>query len=93
MVGLIYPLADIFSIYRYRYRYIGMANGISLSAISVSVSVSVNLDIGYIGIGQILAKIHGYRPKASYWLNIGHNENIGIGIGDRYMLVIIDLYR
>jgi hypothetical protein len=26
-----------------------------------------------------------YRPKASYWLNIGQNENIGIGIGDRYV--------
>ena len=38
-----------------------MANGISVSAISVSAT----LDIGYIGIGQISAKIHGYRPK--YW--------------------------
>jgi hypothetical protein len=23
-----------------------------------------------------------YRPKATYSLNIGQNENIGIGIGD-----------
>ena len=38
---------------------------ISVSVISVSVTVSATLDIGYIGIGQILAKIHGYRPK--YW--------------------------
>jgi hypothetical protein len=37
------------------------ANGITVSAISVS--VLANLDIGYIGIGQILAKIQGYRPK------------------------------
>jgi hypothetical protein len=40
-----------------------LANGISVSAISVSVSVSANLDIGYIGIGQISAKIQGYWPK------------------------------
>jgi hypothetical protein len=26
-----------------------------------------------------------YRPKASYRLNFGQNENIGIGIGDRYV--------
>ena len=41
------------------------ANWISVSAISVSASVSANIDIGYIGIGQISVKIHGYRPK--YW--------------------------
>ena len=39
------------------------ANWISVSAISVSASVSANIDIGYIGIGQISVKIHGYRPK------------------------------
>ena len=39
------------------------ANRISVSAILVSVSVSANLDIGYIGIGQISAKIHEYQPK------------------------------
>ena len=42
-----------------------LANWISVSAISVSASVSANIDIGYIGIGQISVKIHGYRPK--YW--------------------------
>jgi hypothetical protein len=35
------------------------ANWISVSAISVS----ANIDIGYIGIGQMSVKIHGYRPK------------------------------
>jgi hypothetical protein len=40
-----------------------LANGISVSAISVSASVSATLDIGYIGIGQKLANVHGYRPK------------------------------
>ena len=39
------------------------ANWISVSAISVSASVSANIDIGYISIGQISVKIHGYRPK------------------------------
>jgi hypothetical protein len=38
-----------------------LANEISVSAILVS--VSANLDIGYIGIGHISAKIHGYWPK------------------------------
>jgi hypothetical protein len=33
-------------------------------------------------IGQIIGI---YRPKASYRPNIGPNENIGIGIGDRYV--------
>jgi hypothetical protein len=42
-----------------------LANGISVLALSVSVSVLATLDISYIGIGQILAKIHGYCPK--YW--------------------------
>ena len=41
------------------------ANRISVSALLVSASVSATLDIGYIGIGQISAKIHGYRQK--YW--------------------------
>jgi hypothetical protein len=26
-----------------------------------------------------------YRPKVSNWLDIGQNENIGIGICDRYV--------
>ena len=40
------------------------ANRILVSALLVSASVSATLDIGYIGIGQISAKIHGiYRPK------------------------------
>jgi hypothetical protein len=39
------------------------AKWISVSAISVSASVSAIIDIGYIGIGQISVKIHGYRPK------------------------------
>ena len=57
----------------------------------VSASVSATLDIG---IGQISAKIRGYRPNylsayisqnASYRVNIGQNENIGIGVGGRYV--------
>ena len=40
-----------------------LPNWILVSDISVSVLVSATLDIGYIGIGQISAKIHGYRPK------------------------------
>jgi hypothetical protein len=39
------------------------ANWISVSAILVSASASANIDIGYIGIGQISVKIHGYQPK------------------------------
>ena len=35
---------------------------ISVLSIQVLVLVSATLDIGYIGIGQISAKIHGYRP-------------------------------
>jgi hypothetical protein len=54
-------------------------------AISVSVSVSATLDIGYISIGQISVKIHGYRPKSRHISVkiqvIGQYENIGIGIG------------
>ena len=38
-----------------------------------------------------------YRSKASYRLNIGQNENIGIGIGDRYVganiSVSVKIYR
>ena len=41
----------------------GTDTDISVSAISVSASVSANIDIGYIGIGQISVKIHGYRQK------------------------------
>jgi hypothetical protein len=28
-----------------------------------AISLSANIDIGYIGIGQISVKMHGYRPK------------------------------
>jgi hypothetical protein len=63
-VGPIYRLADT--------NISVSANGISVSAISVSVSVSANLDNGYIGIGQISAKIHGYRPK--YWQISGKSQ-------------------
>ena len=46
-----------------------------ISVISISASVSANLDMGYIGIGKISVKKHGYRPKnrlkclisAKYW--------------------------
>ena len=61
------------------------ANRILVSAISVSASVSSTLDIGYIGIGKntrISPKISAYiGQNTSYRLNIGKNENIGIGIG------------
>jgi hypothetical protein len=56
------------------------ANGISVSAVAVSASVSATLDIGYIGIGQIMAKVHGYQPKCRHISVkipvIGQNENI-----------------
>jgi hypothetical protein len=65
--------------YRYRpYRYRYLYRLIWISVISVSAKYRLKyMDIGqYIGI---------YRPKASYRPNIGQNENIGIGIGDRYV--------
>ena len=56
-VGLIYRLSNIFA----DTDILVSANLILVLAILVSVSAT--LDIGYIGIGQISAKIHGYRPK------------------------------
>jgi hypothetical protein len=58
--------------YQYRYLY-------RLIWISV-ILVSAKYWLKYVDIGQ---KIGIYRPKASYRLNIGQNENIGIG--DRYV--------
>ena len=60
------------------------ANWISVSAISVSASVSANIDIGYIGIGQISVKIHGYRPKYRHISAkipvIGQNKKILVSV-------------
>ena len=60
--------------YRYRYLY-------RLIWISV-ISVSAKYRLKYMDIGK---NIGIYRPKASYRLNIGQHENIGIGIGGRYV--------
>jgi hypothetical protein len=69
------------------------ANWISVSAISVLASVSANIDIGYIDIGQISVKIHGYHPKYRHIFAkipvIGQNENIDIG--GRYVGVNISV--
>ena len=65
--------------YRYRpylYRYLYRLIWISV------ISVSAKYRLKYMDIGQ---NIGIYRPKASYRLNIGQNDNIGIGIGDRYV--------
>jgi hypothetical protein len=74
------------------------ANWISVSAISTS--VSANIDIGYIGIGQIPDKIHGYRPKYRHILaiipvigQISANMKISVLLSVADMLVLIYLYR
>jgi hypothetical protein len=81
-------------------RYIGLPiyladTDISVSAnwISVSaISVLANIDIGYIGIGQILVKIHGYRPKYRHVsAKIPVIGQISVSVAD--MLVLIYLYR
>ena len=64
-VGPIYRLANIVGRYQYQYIDIGKL-GIGIGHIDIGY-----LTIGYICIGQILAKIHGYRPK--YW----HSRYVG----------------
>jgi hypothetical protein len=65
------------------------ANWILVSAIFLSASLSANIDIGYIGIGRISVKIHGYRPKYRHISAkiqvIGQNVYISIGISGRYV--------
>jgi hypothetical protein len=47
--------------------------------------VSDTLFIGYIGIGQISLKIHGYRHISAKIADIGQNKNIGMVISGRYV--------
>ena len=62
------------------------------------VSVSATMDIGYIGIRQISAKINGYRPKYRHISAkipvIGQiSANMKISVSGADMLVLIYLYR
>ena len=73
---------------------------ISVSAISVSALVSATLDIGYIGIGQISAKIHGYRSKYRHISaripgigQISAKMKISVSVSVADMLVQIYRYR
>jgi hypothetical protein len=75
-------------------------NWISVMAILVSVSVSATLDIGYIGIGKILVKIHGYRPEYQHISvkilvigKISAKMKISVSVSLAEMLVQIYLYR
>ena len=90
-VGPIYRLAAIYG--RYRYRYIGIGN------LDIGIGhIGIGIGIGYSGyrlyryrpnIGKntwISVKISAYiGQNTRYRSNIGQNENIGIGIGGRYV--------
>jgi hypothetical protein len=69
---------------RYKRKRDGLV--ISVSANWISVLVLATLDVGYIGIGQISAKILAYiGQNTMYRPNISQHDNIGIGIGGRYV--------
>ena len=68
--------------------------------ISVSASVSANIDIGYIGIGQISVKMHGYWPKYRHISakipvigKISAKMKISVSVSVADILVQIYLYR